>query len=66
MCFATSHMCASAATAILEVGVFGESEPELADVDILSETDVYSTALHRRRRGLHFEEQLHYHYQLIN
>lgn len=62
-------MCASLATALSEVGdlaVSGEDEPVLADVDILSETDVYSAALHQCQRGLHFEKQLHYHYQLIN
>lgn len=63
MCFNTSHTCASLAGGW---ELSGEYELVLASVNMLSETDVYSAALHQCQRGLHFEEQLYYHYQLIN
>lgn len=46
-------------------GVLANRRPEGADIDIHSETGVYSAALHQCRRGPYFEEQLYHHYWLI-
>lgn len=69
----TSRMYPSVAAAVAEVGgswrfggVLAKTRPVGADLGIGSESGVYSPALHQCQRGLRFEEQLYYHYRLIN
>lgn len=56
----TSRMYLTVAAAV--VGVWGGGD----DLGIGSASGVYSPALHQCQRRLHFEEQLHCHYRLIN
>lgn len=55
----TSRMYPTVAAAVAEVGGG-------RDLGIGSASGVYSPALHQCQRRIHFEEQLHCHYRLIN